>query len=130
MKNERGFLDEDQIAVVLPVVSDDEYFISPDIQGLRNMLQGDPKALQNIYGFTVGRKGYGKVKLLEAVDVERAKICEIFKIKRGELSERLGKEVNRAGNDFMSESHPCQEYIFVIYQKKVYRRQMQYAGLF
>ena len=83
-ENDQKPLTDEEIITLLPNVSNSEFFIEPDQRGLTNMLQSDAKALRKLYGFTVGRRGFGKIRFLEPVNAERSDICDVFSFKKGE----------------------------------------------
>ncbi|CAD7703094.1 unnamed protein product, partial [Ostreobium quekettii] len=115
---ESQFLDEDEIVKILPEVLSNDYYTVPDSHGLKNMLRGDAHALKSLFGFTIGRKGYGKVKILESANVERAKICDIFQIRRGVVSAYENahkKDVPAPGSGF---NLPAEVTLHEVYKRK------------
>ncbi|GMH42077.1 hypothetical protein BSKO_09996 [Bryopsis sp. KO-2023] len=85
-------LTQKEIEERLPKITEEDFFIKPNIQGLRNMLRGDPNALKEVHGLVIGRKGYGKIRYDVPINLEGVDICKCVSFKKGGVTFGIGDD--------------------------------------
>lgn len=73
-----------ELLLLLPVVTQSDYYVLPSAQGLLRLMQSTGKdAVKRVYGVEIGRHDFGKVVFAQAVDLERLDVVKSVEFRRG-----------------------------------------------
>eukprot|EP00210_Caulerpa_lentillifera_P005169 g4941.t1 len=78
-----GLTDEEARAL-LPVISNEEYYVFPNTEGLLALIFARGKdGLKRVHGVEIGKRDIGSVTFSEPINLEKLNIAEAFQFKRG-----------------------------------------------
>jgi len=86
-------LTEEEVEELLPTVEANDYYFYPNVHILKDMVCGKGVgAVKQMYGFVIGRKGYGKVEFDLGIDITKMEINKVLKISPGNVEFLQGIE--------------------------------------